>query len=181
MAPLNAIRQTVREIIELGSKSAILADPKSKAFCQQYNNLQKAFTDSKTKDESAPLIDNFFKVLCKEHGLKSERLLSTISSLIQTSKTPLDFEKNFTHNNFEKLNKNLKPEYFELFQSLGRVKDGVQTLVKMREDLLNLLEKSKTLKYGKQFFRVFGTFVTRLTNCCSFGELPKHKCSTKSK
>ena len=142
MVPLNAIRQTVREIIELGSKSAILADPKSKTFCKQYDDLKKALANIKIKDESVPVTDNFLKILCKEHGLKNDRLFNTISSLAQASKTSLDFEKNFTHINFEKLNKNLKPEYFELFQSLGRVKDGVQTLVKMREDLLNLLEKS---------------------------------------
>ena len=87
---------------------------------------------------------NFLKLLCKEHGLKSARLYGTITSLTNTNKTQEDFDKNFKQLYFEKLNKNLKPEYYELFHSLGRVKDGVQTLVKMRQDLLNLLEeKSK--------------------------------------
>jgi len=153
MAPLISIRQTVREIIDLGSKSAILADPKSKIFCNQYANLQKTFTNN--KESSSAVTGNFFKILCKEHGLKNERLFGNISSLLQSNKTLSEFEKNFNQVNYEKLNKSLKPEYFELFQSLGRVKDGVQTLVKMRENLLNLLEeKSKIfLHYLQLIFR----------------------------
>lgn len=39
------------------------------------------------------------------------------------------------------MNSALKPEYYSLFQNLARVKDGVNTLVKLREDLLKILEK----------------------------------------
>ena len=143
MAPLSTIRQTVREIIDLSSKSAILADPKSKVFCQQYASL-KRLVKEKSIDDMA-ITGNFLKMLCKEHGLKNERLYGTLSSLVQSNKTQNDFEKNFNQNSYEKLNKNIKPEYYELFQSLGRVKDGVQTIVTMRQDLLSLLEEKSKL------------------------------------
>lgn len=148
MAPLSLIRQTVKEIIDLSSKSAILADPKSKAFCQQYDILQK-LGKNKSANETA-VTGNFLKTLCQDHGLRNERLFGIISNLAQANKTKNEFDKNFNQIHYEKLSKNIKPEYFDLFQSLGRVKDGVQTMVKMRQDLLNLLdEKSKfeTLTY----------------------------------
>lgn len=50
------------------------------------------------------------------------------------------FKQNFKQINFDKLNTKLKPEYYNLFQSLGRVNDGVKTLVSMRNDVLQILE-----------------------------------------
>ena len=45
--------------------------------------------------------------------------------------------------NYEKLTASLRPEYYYLFQHLGRVADGVKTLVRIREDVLAMLhEKS---------------------------------------
>ena len=54
------------------------------------------------------------------------------------------------YTNFDKLNKSLRPDYYELFQSLGRVKDGVETVVNIRKDLLNLLE-DKSERFGFYF------------------------------
>ena len=70
---LNPIRQTIREIIDLSSKSAILADSKSKLFCQQYSEINKLAS----KDVSISEI--FLKSLCKDHGYKLDRLYSTVS------------------------------------------------------------------------------------------------------
>ena len=50
------------------------------------------------------------------------------------------FKQNFKQINFDKLNTNLRPEYYNLFQSLSRVNDGVRTLVNMRNDVLQVLE-----------------------------------------
>jgi hypothetical protein len=60
--------------------------------------------------------------------------------LANSNKNQTELEKNLNQIAYDKLNNNLKPEYYNLFQSLGRVKDGVQTLVKIREDILSLLE-----------------------------------------
>lgn len=72
--------------------------------------------------------------------------------MANVSKTADEFQKNFKQINFEKLNSALKPEYYHLFQNLGRVKDGVQTLVKVRQDLLKLLEEKST------FFDIFSKY-----------------------
>lgn len=63
-----------------------------------------------------------------------------ITSLNSASNNYEEFEKNFRKVNYEKLMSSLKPEYYGLFQNLGRVKDGVHVVVKIRQDLLNLLE-----------------------------------------
>lgn len=61
-----------------------------------------------------------------------------------TNQTQEEFAQNFKQINYEKLNASLRPEYYTLFQNLARVKNGVSTLVKLREDLLHMLEqKSK--------------------------------------
>ena len=62
------------------------------------------------------------------------------------SKSALEFEQNFKQSHFERLKKNLRPEYSVLFQNLGRVGNGVRTLVKMRQDLLGLLEEKSKLQ-----------------------------------
>lgn len=69
MTNLKIIQTTVKEIIDLSSKSAILADPKSKLFCKQYLKL-----DPKS-EESVP---NFLKHLCKDHGLRTDRLYNNV-------------------------------------------------------------------------------------------------------
>lgn len=87
--------------------------------------------------------------------------LIQINSLANSS----DFKLKFI--NFEKLNAILKPEYYNLFQNLGiniyvqmiliilildlfyylgRAKHGVNTLVKMRQDLLEILENKSQFK-----------------------------------
>lgn len=53
---------------------------------------------------------------------------------------PDQFKQSFKQINFDKLNTKLKPEYYNLFQSLGRVNDGVKTLVSLRNDVLQILE-----------------------------------------
>ena len=69
MSNLQLIRQTVKEIIDLGAKSAILADAKSKEFCHLYS-----FNESNKRVQSAQLIT----LLCKEHGLKTHQLNSNV-------------------------------------------------------------------------------------------------------
>ncbi|CAF0907496.1 unnamed protein product [Brachionus calyciflorus] len=125
------ISLTVKEILDLSAKSAILADPKSKAFCQLYLNQP-------TQDRT-----EFIKSLCKDHGLKNERIFQSLTSLASSNKTLDEFNKNFRQINYDKLNATLRPEYNNLFQNLARVKDGVSTLVKLRADLLEVLEQKR--------------------------------------
>ena len=68
-----------------------------------------------------------------------------MSSWININKNQTEFVRNFKNSNFEKINIALKPDYYNLFMSLSRVKDGVQTMVKMRETLLNTLEEKSML------------------------------------
>jgi hypothetical protein len=58
------IRATVKEIIDLSTKSAILADKKSNVFCEQYTRLNDS--------------NEFLKALCTDHGLKTDRLSSYV-------------------------------------------------------------------------------------------------------
>ena len=67
-------------------------------------------------------------------------------STIANVPTLTEFEKNFTHFNHDKISALLKPDYYVLFKSLARVKNGVQTVVKLREDLLEIMETSKQQK-----------------------------------
>jgi len=64
MTNSQVIRATVKEIIDLSTKSAILADKKSKLFCDQYTHLNNS--------------DEFLKILCTDHGLKTDRLSSYV-------------------------------------------------------------------------------------------------------
>ena len=67
MANLQLIKTTVKEILDLSSKSAILADKKSNLFCDQYFVLHKS-SDS----------IRFLKDLSTEHGIKNDRLLTNV-------------------------------------------------------------------------------------------------------
>lgn len=73
MAPVSIIRQTAKEIIELGSKSAILADPKSNLFCKQYESLRKV-----PSSPSFHLGQTYLKDLSKYHGFKYERVFNNV-------------------------------------------------------------------------------------------------------
>ncbi len=73
MSVLNAIRQTIREIIDLSSKSAILADNKSKLFCKQYGEINKLASNN------VNIAENFLRDLSNDHGIKHDRLYSTVS------------------------------------------------------------------------------------------------------
>lgn len=75
MTSLKNIRSTVKEIIDLSSKSAVLADPKSKIFCKQYLKLEQ--NANNTEDSTF----GFLKLLCKEHGLQTDRLYSNVMKL----------------------------------------------------------------------------------------------------
>ena len=68
-------------------------------------------------------------------------------SLASSSANTTEFESNFGSNSFEKLNSLLTPEYYNLFKSLSRVSDGAKTIIKIREDLLDIIEKSKNYDY----------------------------------
>ena len=70
MPTLKLIGHTVKEILELSVKSPILADAKSKIFCKQYENLKNSGFGAK-----------FLKVLSKEHGLKTDKIFSTVNVL----------------------------------------------------------------------------------------------------
>jgi hypothetical protein len=142
MSVLNIARQTVREILELGSKSAILADSKSKMFCKAYLDSIKSDTQSSYQ---------FLKFLTQEHGLNTEKLFGSISTFASVYPSQADFSKNFKSSNFDKLNMNLTPGYYNFFTQLGRVKDGVQTVVKIRENLLTSLEHKSKFRI-KQIF-----------------------------
>ena len=63
--------------------------------------------------------------------------------MASSSANTTEFESNFGSNSFEKLNSLLTPEYYNLFKSLSRVSDGAKTIIKIREDLLDIIEKSK--------------------------------------
>lgn len=60
------LRSTVKEIIDLGSKSATLADPKSSLFCQQFLNQAP-------KDRS-----ELIKFICLDHGLKTDQIFNSV-------------------------------------------------------------------------------------------------------
>ena len=68
MTNSQVLRATVKEIIDLSTKSAILADKKSKLFCDQYTRLNNS--------------DDFLKTLCTDHGFKTDRLLSYVFKFI---------------------------------------------------------------------------------------------------
>lgn len=70
MAGLIKIRKFAKEIIELSSKSAILADPKSKLFCLEYSKLNKT---SELNERS-----EFLKTLSQDHGFQNERLYDSV-------------------------------------------------------------------------------------------------------
>ncbi len=145
---LPVIHQTVKEIIDLSSKSAILADKKSKQFCQQYHQLtKKALSDSLARQESFKVLE----VLCKEHGIKSDLLYSQIQSLSTQAENNRDqFKVNFKHLNYEKLAARLRPEYYSFFQNLGRVTDGVKTVVKIRENVLSVLQENNNYEFKEE-------------------------------
>ncbi|RNA10854.1 malonyl- mitochondrial [Brachionus plicatilis] len=127
------LRSTVKEIIDLGSKSATLADPKSSLFCQQFLNQAP-------RDRS-----ELIKFICLDHGLKTDQIFNSINFLTNSSKNLNDFSKNFRLGNYDKLSTSIRPEYYNLFQNLARVKEGVSTLVKLRADLLKILEQKYEL------------------------------------
>lgn len=90
MANLIRLRGLVKEIIELSSKSPILADPKSKLFCNEYSKL------SGRRDESP----QFFKILAQDFGLQPERLHDTVKPRMQSTRFILisNFNSNIADN-----------------------------------------------------------------------------------
>lgn len=66
MSSLKNLRTTIKEIIDLGSKSATLADRKSNFFCQQFLN--------QSLNERTELI----KLICSDHGLKTDRIYQSV-------------------------------------------------------------------------------------------------------
>lgn len=67
MSSWKNLRTTVKEIIDLSSKSATLADPKSKLFCQQF--LKQASNDR----------SELIKSICSDHGLKTDRIFNSVN------------------------------------------------------------------------------------------------------
>lgn len=71
MANLIKIRGLVKEIVDLSSKSAILADPKSKLFCAEYAKLNRHDADA------VKLLD----VLAQDFGFQTDRLYETVNNI----------------------------------------------------------------------------------------------------
>ena len=71
------LRDLVREILELSSKSAILADPKSRVFCAEYAKLNRH------ENEGAKLLN----ILAQDFGFQPDRIYDSVwknSSRIKT-------------------------------------------------------------------------------------------------
>jgi hypothetical protein len=77
MPSLKLIQQTIKDIIDAGSKSAILADSKSKLFCKQYVDLQK-------QDKTEQLRNDLLKSLCQNYGIKKQALYKTVRIILST-------------------------------------------------------------------------------------------------
>jgi hypothetical protein len=73
MNVLSTIRQTIREIIDLSSKSPILADYKSKLFCQQYGEI------SKQASKNLNIAESFLRDLSNDYGIKHDRLYPIVN------------------------------------------------------------------------------------------------------
>lgn len=69
MANLQLVRSITKEIIDLSTKSAILADKKSIQFCDQYLKLRSSSDNSQA---------SYLQSLCTNHGFKTERLLANV-------------------------------------------------------------------------------------------------------
>lgn len=68
MANFIKVRELVKEILELSSKSAILADPKLKLFCSEYSRLNR-------ESENAKLLNT----LTQDFGFQTDRLLESVT------------------------------------------------------------------------------------------------------
>jgi hypothetical protein len=64
------LKQTAREIIDLGSKAPILADSKSKLFCESYLKLS-SFKDAK--------LEAILASLSNDHGINLDKLYGSLS------------------------------------------------------------------------------------------------------
>ena len=78
---LSYARQIVKDIIDLSTKSAILADPKSKQFCQEYSELSKI--SQSTEDSKDKVSYKLLEVLCKDHGIKTESLYTYVGEIFK--------------------------------------------------------------------------------------------------
>ena len=63
-------------------------------------------------------------------------------SLLTTGQTLDKFKHSLNHIHYDKLMQQLRPDYYIFFKSLARVPDGVQTIMKLRQDLLDVIENS---------------------------------------
>ena len=72
MIRVGSIRKLVQEIIELSSKSPILADSKSNTFCKQYRELNAI--DEKNREAKF----QFLVSLTNGYGIKSANLFSNV-------------------------------------------------------------------------------------------------------
>ena len=76
---LQIVKQTAREIIELSSKSAILADQKSKAFCHLYSELEvQQQPPGGSSSGGASQHHQLLRELSKDHGLKAVEIYNTV-------------------------------------------------------------------------------------------------------
>ena len=75
MSRFSILRTTIKEIIDLSKRSDILADQKSKQFCNFYLNLKNEDADLSNADSKGELM----KTLSKEHGLKLDKLYNKVN------------------------------------------------------------------------------------------------------
>ena len=85
MSRINLLRTTIQEIINVATKSEVLADKKSNLFCKNYLNLTTAtkplastsLTHSvNDHDESIKL--KLFQSICNDHGFKYDKLYTKV-------------------------------------------------------------------------------------------------------
>lgn len=72
MSRFSFLRSTLKEIIDLSKRSDILADQKSKVFCQYYLSLKNEVEI--VNSTKIPLM----KTLCEDYGLKSDKIYSKV-------------------------------------------------------------------------------------------------------
>ena len=74
---------------------------------------------------------DFFDSLLEKYDIDSDSL----------SKASIEYSKNKTQENLEKINQSSEPEWVELFRRLNTVSEGTLKLVKLRERIRSTREK----------------------------------------
>ena len=117
---LDNLPQDINEAVEsVMSKSGEVS---ALVYAENLFNLIEALNDKQ--------FINFFNTLFEEYDIDTDSL----------SKASIEYSKNKTQENLEKISQSSEPEWVELFRRLNTVSDGTLRLVKLRERI-RLLEK----------------------------------------